>query len=268
LNPQTLCETRLYHPRISFFKSSVAHVKKENSVFHLTTPSHELLGEFDHVVYALGSEAELKLSALDHPFFENSLVRAIRGQTLLLKPTPASEKLDHSLVEDGYVTHLAPQVTGHAFHVLGATYQSKEIAPDQEALDTEKLLREAKTKWPKFAELSPESVVDIKVGFRGSTADKLPLIGPLFDSRFLNTNYANALKGAPCKNLSPLEVCAGEWIFMGLGSRGITFSSLGAEVLVSLMTGTPLPIETELFYHLHPARFHLRHLKKNLARKA
>ena len=105
-------------------------------------------------------------------------------------------------------------------------------------------------------------MISHKIGFRASTPDKLPLIGPLSDPKFSLEHYERALKGAAFSNLPPLETSAGEWLFLGMGSRGVTFSSLGAEILASLMTGQALPIEQDLFHHLHPVRFIIRNLKR------
>ena len=160
---------------------------------------------------------------------------------------------------------VAPSVTGHAYHLLGATFQAKEILDQQIELDRAQLVSEAKSKWPEFVKLTLEDVVSEKVGYRASTPDKLPLVGPVFDTAFATGNYHAALKGesaASFTNLPPLAVNRGEWVCLGMGSRGVPFSSLSAEILASLMTGMPLPIETELFHHLHPIRFLIRNLKK------
>jgi len=262
INPSILCTRRLQSPLIKVVKKMVNQVKKNEDGFLLLNSLDEILGHAEHVVYAMGADVALGVSDLRHSFFENLPMRAIRGQTLLVAPTPLSQEISYTRVEEGYITPIQKHITGHHFHVVGATYQAKDVQPNQLELDTVKLIAEAKTKWQDLGTLTRSSVVEEKVGFRASTPDKLPLIGPLFDSSWLRANYKNALKGAKLKNLEPLETSPNEWLFMGLGSRGITFSSLGAEILACLMTGDTLPIETELFYHLHPARFHIRQLKR------
>ncbi len=248
VNPSTLCEARLDHPLISFVAREILN------------PA-ELL-EFDHIVYALGADFTLKMTSLQHPLLTELPLRAIRGQTLLVKPSNTSQNLPHARVEEGYVSPIARDITGHDFHLIGATYQAKNIADDQEELDTLALINEAKSKWPEFNGLSRADVVSSKVGFRLSTPDKLPLIGPLCDPEYLKINYAHALRGSHHKPIPSLEIPKSEWLFMGFGSRGITFSSLGAEILISMMLGFPLPIEENLVPHLHPARFFIRNLKR------
>jgi tRNA 5-methylaminomethyl-2-thiouridine biosynthesis bifunctional protein len=178
-----------------------------------------------------------------------------------LNPTPESQHLKNTLVEEGYFTPLVPGLTGNAIHVLGATYQAKTIAPDQESIDTMNLLQESE-KWARIGRFTPENVSSLRVGYRMSTPDKLPLIGPVVNPEFLREHYLKALRGARNEILPDLMPESGEWLLTGLGSRGITYSSYGAEILASMMFGEPLPLEMDLLEHLHPARFFVRNLRK------
>lgn len=248
LNPIRLCELRMNHPQIHF---------------NLKNVSARLEG-FDHVVYARGADSHFKNAyPLVHDFLDAQPTRPIRGQTVLVKPNAKSRALQSVLVDEGYASPLAPEITGHDFHLLGATYQAKAIADDQETLDTEKLMKEAKEKWEEFQPLTSEDFLEHRVGYRLSTPDKLPLIGPVIDPHTLHQHYARVLKGASRIEAPALPVVPREWVLTGLGSRGITFSSLGAEVLAALMFGEPLPIELDLWEHLHTSRFFVRKLRQN-----
>jgi tRNA 5-methylaminomethyl-2-thiouridine biosynthesis bifunctional protein len=66
---------------------------------------------------------------------------------------------------------------------------------------------------------------------RCATHDRLPLVGPL------QTNATPSL-----------------WINAGLGSRGLSFSALCAELLASQIHGEPLPVEAPLARGLHAMR--------------
>ena len=262
LSPKLLCETRLDHPNIEIRKIAVSQVSKQEDLFVLHSPERAPSEPMHHVVYALGADPKLQeVTHLDHPLLEALPTRPIRGQILILNPNEHSKSLPHSLVEEGYLTPLAPKVTGREIHVLGATYQAKTIAEDQEEIDTGTLLTDSK-KWPEARGFSQESVDSIRVAHRLSTPDKLPLIGPLVNPEFLRQHYLKALRGA--KNESPRDLLPepGEWLLTGLGSRGITYSSYGAEILASMMLGEPLPLEMDLIEHLHPARFFVRNLRK------
>ncbi len=67
-----------------------------------------------------------------------------------------------------------------------------------------------------------------RVGFRAVAPDRLPLVGKLAQDVYALT---------------------------ALGSRGLVWSSLAAELLASELEGEPLPIEGKLAQALHPARF-------------
>ncbi|MBC7396480.1 MAG: bifunctional tRNA (5-methylaminomethyl-2-thiouridine)(34)-methyltransferase MnmD/FAD-dependent 5-carboxymethylaminomethyl-2-thiouridine(34) oxidoreductase MnmC [Bdellovibrionales bacterium] len=265
INPRTLCIQRLDHPRIKFIQKEIIAVTDEAGRKILHGEAGEDPWVFDHVIYGLGADLNLGQNQLIHPLLTGLPLRPIRGQTLLVKPTPESSSLNHVLVKVGYASPIAPEVTGHSYHLLGATYQAKEIAPNQEELDADHLLSIARSKWAEFHSTQNIDVVSSKVGFRCSTPDKLPLIGPLCEPEYLKNTYRHAFKGSTSGGLAPLESSPGEWILMGLGSRGITYSSLAAEILGAMMTGSALPIEHDLLIHLHPARFYLRSLRKTTA---
>ena len=267
IHPQVLCATRLNHPLISVKFDRITKIERIDSQFKFFNSEHVQIGVASHVVYALGADTPLEETLLNDSLVQELPLRAIRGQTILLKPTESSRKLTQTRVEDGYVSPVAPDVTGHAFHLIGATYQAKEVLPDQEKIDTEKLLNEAKLKWTEFAECNESSVVSTKVGYRASTPDKLPLIGPLGGHEFAKQNFELALKGGKFPALPALHVSPREWVFTGLGSRGVTFSSLGAEILAAQMTGESLPIEHDLMEHIHPIRFTIRSLKRTTPSK-
>ena len=63
------------------------------------------------------------------------------------------------------------------------------------------------------------------------TADRLPMVGPL------------------CQTEHP-----GLWICAGMGSRGLSFSVLCAELLAARWGAEPLPLDAGLAQALHPQR--------------
>ncbi len=262
LNPRELCKKRLLHHLISVIPERVTEVKKRGEHFELVLQSGKTTEPVAHVIYALGADPKLSDQVkLNHSLLDALPTRPIRGQTVLIKSNPLSETLKTVLVEEGYASPIAPEITGHSHHLLGATYQAKGITEDQEHRDSEKLISEAK-RWAELSKVEMKDLVSSKVGYRLSTPDKLPLIGPLCDPEVLKSTYAHAFRGSRVADLPALPVCRGEWLLTGLGSRGVTYSSLAAEILAALMTGDTLPIEMDLFEHLHSARFFIRNLKK------
>ncbi len=266
LNPQRLCEWRIRECEtkgsLRLYQESVARVEKDRNRISLFDRHDQVITTVDHLIYANGAEFVRAENEFQHPLLSAQPLRAIRGQTVLVNATSDSQCLAHTLLRDGYITPLAPEVTGHEHHLLGATYHAKEVAPNQVELDTEFLIHEAQAKWKVFSTLALTDASLPKVGYRLSTPDKLPLIGPVCDIDWLRVNYQRTLKGATHEQDPDLQVAEREWLFMAFGSRGITFSAYGAKLLAALMCGETLPIELDLWEHLHSVRFLIRTLKR------
>jgi len=95
-----------------------------------------------------------------------------------------------------------------------------------------------------------------RVGVRWSTDDRLPIIGAIPDlqatktaSRLDQPRFVPSLPGA--------------FTFTALGSRGITWCVLGAQVLASNITGSPSPIEANLLDAVDARRFVSRQARRD-----
>ncbi len=89
-----------------------------------------------------------------------------------------------------------------------------------------------------------------RTGWRCSANDRLPIIGAVPDASALE-------RGAPDQARRVPRV-PGLYVFTALGSRGITWSALGARVLAALVAGAPVPLEARLLDAIDPARFAVR----------
>ena len=106
-----------------------------------------------------------------------------------------------------------------------------------------------------------------RVGFRWSSADRLPLIGavPLSAAgSVLGLEAGSEMSPRPDQpRFAPRA--PGLFVFIGLGSRGIAAAALGGQVLASWITGAPMPIEADLLDAIDPARFASRHHRRQAA---
>jgi tRNA 5-methylaminomethyl-2-thiouridine biosynthesis bifunctional protein len=93
-----------------------------------------------------------------------------------------------------------------------------------------------------------------RTAWRCSSADRLPVIGAVPDP----APPATARLDQP-RNVPRLP---GLYVFTALGSRGIGWSALGAQVLASLVTGAPVPLEASLLDAIDPARFISRRARR------
>jgi tRNA 5-methylaminomethyl-2-thiouridine biosynthesis bifunctional protein len=98
-----------------------------------------------------------------------------------------------------------------------------------------------------------------RVGWRCTSSDRLPLIGPVPQS----TNEDFETDGRTRRDQArfvPRQ--PGLYLFTGLGSRGITWAALGARVLAACVTGAPIPLESSLIDAVDPARFGVRERRR------
>ena len=78
--------------------------------------------------------------------------------------------------------------------------------------------------------------------------DRMPIVGPvpLEVPATANTRLHN------------LPLNPGLWCVQGFGARGIVWSALMADLLVSRLEGEPLPLENDLVDAIDPGRFLLK----------
>jgi tRNA 5-methylaminomethyl-2-thiouridine biosynthesis bifunctional protein len=95
-----------------------------------------------------------------------------------------------------------------------------------------------------------------RVGWRATTPDRLPLVGPVVDLaalQALRTDRRHRVD-AP-RHLPRVD---GLYVLAGLGSRGITSAALAGRLLASWITGAPCPVEQRLRDAVDPGRYCLR----------
>jgi tRNA 5-methylaminomethyl-2-thiouridine biosynthesis bifunctional protein len=105
--------------------------------------------------------------------------------------------------------------------------------------------------------------VEVRVSgrFRGErcvSRDRLPYAGPAADEAAAAA-CADRLRGA---HLDDLPRRPGLYASFALGSRGLTFAAMAAEVIAAHIEGEPAPIERDLAGALDPGRILLRRLRK------
>ena len=106
------------------------------------------------------------------------------------------------------------------------------------------------------------STLQGRVGWRCASADRLPLIGavPTLQASVDPATRTDQARFVPREG--------GLYVFIGLGSRGITWSALGAKLLASMICGSPAPLPAGLIDAVDPARFSVRRARKAVAGRA
>jgi tRNA 5-methylaminomethyl-2-thiouridine biosynthesis bifunctional protein len=181
-------------------------------------------------------------------------LRAVRGQTTLLPADlPGLRRPRQALSGQGYGLTLPDGQV-----LIGATSQPGDPDTGLRASDQRHNLGRA----ARLGICSPDAdlfealALQGRVGWRATTPDRLPLIGPPPDliagdaMRQTGRTRLDGLHHRPrCHGATH-----GLYVFTGLGSRGLTSAALGGQVLAAWITGAPFPVEAALRDALDPAR--------------
>ena len=151
--------------------------------------------------------------------------------------------------------YLLPEVDGHG--VFGATAQAGDDDPAVRHADHLHNLAQ-------LARLSnsltgiPADTLQGRTAWRWVTDDRLPIVGRVPDA-----SAARTAKRLDQPRFVPRV--DGLFVFSALGSRGITWSTLGARVLASAISGAPAPLEASLLDAIDPARFITREARRQFS---
>jgi tRNA 5-methylaminomethyl-2-thiouridine biosynthesis bifunctional protein len=191
----------------------------------------------------------------------------IRGQITRVEiNTPTPEEWPHLPVAGaGYVLPLSDREV-----LCGATTQHHDDDPNVRETDHHHNLGQAArlgmppSLWqPNTPDAPRAPVLQGRVGWRAATPDRLPVIGAL------PWSVARLQSDPVTRRLDQVRLVprwrderGGLFVLSGLGSRGITWSILAAELLAHWVTGAPCPVENDLRDALDPARFLVREISK------
>lgn len=186
-------------------------------------------------------------------------LRAVKGQMTFAplhgQPLAPHTLRDHGVYVPCYEDSLHP--TAPRLWTMGSTYErgqnNREItlaAQQRNAASLQAMLPQAHARLQQQAQAG-ELLNWAEV--RCASLDRLPMVGGVPAPGQLRPSTA----------LLAVPRVAGLWTFCALGSRGLTLSALGAELLVARMLGEPLPVEKKLADALDPARFALKASRKS-----
>lgn len=235
VQPPSLCRAALaaFPERIELRTgSAVDRLEKTTDGWLLLDADGKPLAEAPYVVLAAG------VGATHFAQFSPPQVAA-RGQVSHL-PVDHGHGLKHVVCKHGYAM---PDIDGH--RLIGATLQIDDPDPQVRLADHLDNLAHLQRSLPALAEGIDPGRLDGRVGFRPMSPDRLPIVGPLPDP--------DAVKGQP--RLPALPRLPGLWCNQGFGARGIVYSVLMADLLVSRIEGLPLPLENDLVDAVDPGRF-------------
>jgi len=197
--------------------------------------------------------------------FENSAflpLKRIRGQVSHI-PASETESLNTVICGNAYVS---PALNGQ-FHI-GATFNLDTDTSELRAEDHQRNIEQISELVPELAEQQQWSQLDSndlkgRVGFRCTSPDYLPLIGPLPNREQFLTQYARLRKDATSRFYTAGSYQPGLYLNTGHGSKGLVSCPLASELLASQICNETLPIERVFVDALNPCRFLIRDLIRN-----
>jgi len=248
LKPAQLVRAWLAQPGITFKGGAqVALLRQGCEQWELLDEQGRVLGYADRVVLANACGASPLLASLQTTHSSRAPQRhqlpalhGVRGQVswALQGNVPDMALPPHPVNGAGSVISNVPWRDGlHSGRAwfAGATYQPDVQPESPDELNHAANLARVQRLLPDLGRVLAESFDDDQVrawkGTRCVTADRLPLVGPVDEA------------GHP-----------GLWLCAGMGSRGLSFSVLCAELLAAQWNGEPWVIETRLAQSLTAQR--------------
>ena len=244
IKPAQLVKAWLNHPNIQFVgQAQVAGLLQRDGLWHVQDATGQELACSEHLVLAnaMGCQALVQTLATNTPLEVDVVPKALAllalHGTLSFGTHPPMDSAiwpKNPVNGNGSLVPHVPCASG-AQWFAGSTFEPQASALADTAAQHQ-------VNYQKLAELLPDIAallapdfatgnVDSWRGTRCTTHDRLPLVGPL-----------------------QADVPQNLWINAGMGSRGLSFSALCADLLMAYMHGEPLPVEARLARGLHVQR--------------
>lgn len=247
-NPASLCQAYLqrFPDRIErLFIQEAISLQRKNDEWQALDMQGRIIAQARTLIVASGAEARQFAQTQGLP------IRRIRGQVSHI-PEGRMPALPLALTCEGYAT---PALDG--WHCVGASYELKDN-PNLSGVSTEGNLIRLEQMLPGSVSKLDATQLGGRVGTRAAAPDRLPLVGALPDHTATLDRHTSRLDAVPR--------LPGLYGLLGLGSRGLVWHALAAELLASQLEGEPLPLEADLVEAIDPARFLLRAFRKKTAR--
>lgn len=241
--PASVCQALLQQAGAAIracYGVAVASVSREQGLWQAFDVDGALLASAEVLVLANATDATVLCPDAQWP------LESIRGQIDYL---PAGSLPDFApvLCREGYVM---PAVDG--VHVLGASYDFRETSREWSDASWQGNLRRLARILPQ-QEQSGLVAGAGRVGMRCVSGDRMPIVGALAD-RLVAVDA-----GTP---LAQLPRVTGLYSLIALGSRGLAWAGICADLLADQITGDPWIVERDIADALDPARFWLRQLRQ------
>ncbi|MDG1495598.1 MAG: FAD-dependent 5-carboxymethylaminomethyl-2-thiouridine(34) oxidoreductase MnmC [Porticoccaceae bacterium] len=266
LPPQLICKQLLELNNIPLVQADIKSLEycEQQKRWQLYDKNQQLVSlEGDN-----HSESVIIASAFDCKAFSQTdylPLRKIRGQITQLPCTEESRKMKMVICGECYIT---PAENG--LHGCGATYNKDLFTTELRDIDHQTNLAQITATDAGLAAVLGQPTSDSLSGranFRCTTSDYLPIAGPVPNRSAMLEDYAILRRDAKTALTTPGAYLPNLYVNCGMGSRGLSYAPLTAELLASEIAGEGAELDKkinkELRHAMHPARFLIRDLKRN-----
>ncbi len=219
VRPRQLVQAWLKHPAITVvYGVQATRLARHGNAWRLFGANGDTLTQADRVVIAGGIDSRALAPALP--------LQPVRGQVAWGYARHDADLPDVPINGDGHLIARVPLSNDSAADSLwlaGATFDRDSVDPTPHATDTESNRERLLRLHPGAAAALDFDAANAWVGIRCASSDRRPLVGPLDDS-----------------------VYPGVWVSTAMGSRGLTFAALSAELIAAHWHGEPLPLQATL----------------------
>lgn len=252
LRPKQLCAAYLQHPNIRVhYHNKVTRITQQNKTWQVYTdePSSPYASA-DALVIANSYSATQLSQTAPLP------IVPIRGQVTYVHESAESAKLRRVVCAKSY---MSPAWQG--LHSVGASYsrQSDDLtinnAEHQQNIS-------GVGEYLQDGILAMDAIAGGRVSIRATTADRMPIVGPVPDFAAFAEQYQELGQRQRQRPDKCAPYLAGLYISVGHGSHGLSNAPLAGEYLASLIAKETLPIQGAVVASIHPARFTMRALKR------
>jgi tRNA 5-methylaminomethyl-2-thiouridine biosynthesis bifunctional protein len=261
LPPQLICEQLLELNDIPLVQADIQGLEysEEQGSWQLYDTNQQRVIESETVIIA---------SAFDCKQFSQTAylpLRKIRGQITQLPCTTESRKMKMVICGECYIT---PAENG--LHGCGATYNKDLFTTELRDIDHQTNLAQIAATDAGLAAVLGQPAKNSLTGranFRCTTSDYLPIAGPVPDRAAMLEDYALLRRDAKTPMTTPGAYLPNLYVNCGMGSRGLSYAPLTAELLAAEIAGETSELDCEppqeLRHAMHPVRFLIRDLKRN-----
>jgi tRNA 5-methylaminomethyl-2-thiouridine biosynthesis bifunctional protein len=256
-SPELICDAirKACGDRLSYVQANISSLDQLESVkgknWRLMSEGQDVLFETELLVLANGIHATEFMQTDWMP------VRSARGQLTRLKLQSGVVAPECAFSAGHYIS---PSLNNDSVYYCGASYHLDDGCTELRESDQN-------TNWAFAEQCCPGSfqrpqTLDGRTGFRAVSDDRMPVVGPVPDATWFETEYGDLKHGRPVQSYADACYLQGLYVTAAHGSRGMTSCFLAAEIIAAQIETTPLPVDQHMIETISPARFIVRRLKR------